>query len=159
MNGEQKLFVVVGLDKTFKDCAMKSTTAEEIDRIKHWNTVLDKDIDTSSVSSGSVNNTQSKESRTCKYCKREFSGVSNLNKHINGVHRRIRPFVCHKCGSAFQYKSMLKNHENSVHLGIRPYECSHCTKRFTDKSNRSKHMNNLHNFSGLQNVRKKEQMK
>lgn len=126
---------------------MKSAVAEETDRKRHWNTILhEKDLDFSSISSGSIPNLQSKESKTCPICRQDFSGVSNLNKHINGVHRKIKPFKCQKCEARFQYKSGLVSHENSVHLRIKPHRCWHCGKLFSDKSNMNKHASNLHRF-------------
>lgn len=134
-------------------------------RVRHWNTVLNRsDTLSGNDTRGSVSQIQSnsvvekktekkeydatirssKETKICKVCGRTLSGVSNLNRHIKGVHERHRPHACLRCGRCFSYPSHLFQHQKSVHLKLKPFPCNICTKRFSDKSNLSKHKAHVH---------------
>ncbi|KAK9885211.1 hypothetical protein WA026_010716 [Henosepilachna vigintioctopunctata] len=58
----------------------------------------------------------------CHVCKREYSGVSNLRRHIKKFHPNIPPpyqekkdypFTCEECGKNFSYMRNFKSHKKS----------------------------------------------
>lgn len=59
-------------------------------------------------------------------------------RHINGVHKKLKPHECDQCNKAFAQKANLIRHKR-VHSGEKPYSCKLCRKRF-----REKHHLNMH---------------
>ena len=37
----------------------------------------------------------------CKYCSKQFTQSCNLTKHINQVHKKLRPYTCYHCHHSF----------------------------------------------------------
>lgn len=67
----------------------------------------------------------------CQLCNREFT---NLRKHEQVVHERIRPFSCDIDGKGFAKMHGLIRHIEAVHLNLTPFSCSQCTKKFKEAS-------------------------
>lgn len=57
-----------------------------------------------------------KKTIRCEKCHASFFINADYNKHINQVHRKIRPYECHKCGHYFCQRSTLTHHL-SQHTG------------------------------------------
>mmetsp|Transcript_18193 Transcript_18193/g.18245 ORF Transcript_18193/g.18245 Transcript_18193/m.18245 type:complete len:187 (+) Transcript_18193:26-586(+) len=55
-----------------------------------------------------------------------------------------KSYSCNRCSSSFRRKPDLKRHVNSVHKGLRPYICKTCSKTFTTSGNMRKHTRKLH---------------
>ena len=60
--------------------------------------------------------------------------IRTLVKHINKVHRGIRPFMCDVCGQAYGEESELRTHI-ARHNTIKQYHCSQCNYATHDKGN------------------------
>lgn len=56
----------------------------------------------------------------CSECQKSFSRNSDLQKHIDAVHKGLRPYECITCQKRFSQKSSLKRHREAVHEG-EPY--------------------------------------
>ena len=52
----------------------------------------------------------------CPYCHKFFA--AKLNRHINGVHLKLRPYRCNFCDATFTQAGNRATHMGSVH-GVR----------------------------------------
>ena len=70
----------------------------------------------------------------CKFCKKSFSAVSQLNRHDKVVHgsfdAALAPFGCNKCPAVFVSEMKLSSHRTAVHKisENRTFECKSCGK-------------------------------
>ena len=46
----------------------------------------------------------------CNYCHKTFRLWRDLDGHVNNVHLKIRPYVCHKCKKGYGQKRTLQMH-------------------------------------------------
>ena len=46
----------------------------------------------------------------CLQCKRSFGSKLILQVHINGFHKKLKPFECQECLGKFSHKQALNNH-------------------------------------------------
>lgn len=111
----------------------------------------------------------------CKFCDKVFNHYSNMNAHINKLHKEKKvqckqcskmfayqyelrehmfvhqsggvesKFKCRFCDKYFQRSTTLKNHEQTTHLGIKRFKCEICNKQFGTKFNMKVHIEKLHN--------------
>ena len=51
----------------------------------------------------------------CHICNKQLKRKSEIPRHIDLVHKKLRPFKCSYCDAAFAKKVYLKNHENKAH--------------------------------------------
>lgn len=127
---------------------------------EHWNIVLGSDdsVETQVKDSTDLNTVaenvslrreRERERKKCDDCGSLFAGTSSLNKHIRGVHLKLRPHPCSACHKSFLHISALETHFRSVHLRLQPFKCPHCYRNFSDKSNMRKHIFKVH-FPSLQ---------
>lgn len=82
----------------------------------------------------------------CDICKALFRRKSYLRKHVNAVHKKLKPYKCLICDKAFGYKGARAKHHRTIHLGQKPYACPEptCDMRFSEKGNMKKHYRNRH---------------
>ena len=50
------------------------------------------------------------EELKCKFCHKEFSKKSKLNRHITETHLNVYAFTCTLCDKTFKRKSHLNRH-------------------------------------------------
>ncbi|BHF70830.1 hypothetical protein SprV_0401388300 [Sparganum proliferum] len=86
----------------------------------------------------------------CPDCLKSFSRNSDLQKHIDAVHKGLRPYKCSTCQMLFSQKSSLKRHVEAVHEGIKAFQCLHCESRFSYDIHLKRHMRSKHNVASLQ---------
>nr|XP_026483321.1 zinc finger protein 660-like [Vanessa tameamea] len=87
----------------------------------------------------------------CHTCGNSFNDITNLNKHITAVHKKLKLFKCTFCSKEFAANKNLKIHTR-IHTGERPYKCKTCDKAFISSSNLGKHENKHENkkkFGGI----------
>ncbi|XP_017091330.2 zinc finger protein weckle [Drosophila bipectinata] len=74
-----------------------------------------------------------KQDNCCPHCNKNFTTVGTLKRHIEGVHKQIKPYECALCGKGFKYLTGLKEHK-LVHTDDCPFECPVCRRRFKNKA-------------------------
>ena len=97
--------------------------ASELPKIKHQNTVHG--------------------GQKCKHCDKRFPAGWALKNHIQLVHEKKKPHICHKCGEGFSSKSSMVNHIFDSHKEEELpniYECfKKCKQLFPCKKLRDRH--------------------
>ena len=60
-----------------------------------------------------------------------------LTRHVNRLHKQVKPYLCPHCGKAFYDSWNMKNHVKKLHLGedlkrergpTEMLQCEHCGK-------------------------------
>ncbi|KAH8267342.1 hypothetical protein KR018_011798, partial [Drosophila ironensis] len=74
-----------------------------------------------------------KRDNSCPHCDRKFTTPGTLKRHVEGVHKQIKPYACDLCGKGFKYITGLKDHK-LVHTDDCPFECPVCQRRFKNKA-------------------------
>jgi uncharacterized Zn-finger protein len=59
--------------------------------------------------------------KQCDICKKYFSDSKCLKKHVQAVHSRLKPYICHVCNHQSARKAMLEMHMRQ-HTGEKPYK-------------------------------------
>ena len=85
-----------------------------------------------------------KEPRECPECDRVFTFKSELKRHIEVVHLKIKSHKCDQCGKGFSQKCMLDDHINAVHLKKREHQCQDCGSSFARLSQLNRHISAVH---------------
>ena len=85
-----------------------------------------------------------KEPRECPECDRVFTFKSELKRHIEVVHLKIKSHKCDQCGKGFSQKCMLDDHVNAVHLKKREHQCQDCGSSFARLSQLNRHISAVH---------------
>ncbi|CAG9326214.1 unnamed protein product [Blepharisma stoltei] len=82
----------------------------------------------------------------CPYkgCGLRYSKNSNLHRHVNTFHLKIR-FVCEKCGKKVTSAQSLKDH-GYFHSRAKPYICKICGERYRQISQLSVHRRKYHPY-------------
>lgn len=78
----------------------------------------------------------------CKKCKKSFSRVSLLNRHMK-LHLGIKPYQCTVCGWRFLQSYNLKKH--LLTHGPKSLRCSQCKASFIDRGQLKTHVLRKHN--------------
>jgi uncharacterized Zn-finger protein len=60
----------------------------------------------------------------CSICEKNFVVKNSLQRHINSVHEKIKPYQCSICEKNFAQKHHLQKHIESVHGEMKPHKCS-----------------------------------
>merc|ERR1719367_2430448 len=81
----------------------------------------------------------------CKKCKKSFSRVSLLNRHMK-LHLGIKPYQCTVCGWRFLQSYNLKKH--LLTHGPKSLRCSQCKASFIDRGQLKTHVLRKHNNKG-----------
>ena len=84
----------------------------------------------------------------CDQCNQTFSCPANTQRHINGVHLKIK-IPCDYCGREFTQESNLKTHIDQVHDRKRQ-ECSICPFMAITSSKLQEHMKNEHKATSVE---------
>eukprot|EP00173_Palmaria_palmata_P000152 Plantae.Rhodophyta-Palmaria_palmata.ctg10702.p1 GENE.Plantae.Rhodophyta-Palmaria_palmata.ctg10702~~Plantae.Rhodophyta-Palmaria_palmata.ctg10702.p1 ORF type:complete len:200 (+),score=7.06 Plantae.Rhodophyta-Palmaria_palmata.ctg10702:25-600(+) len=82
----------------------------------------------------------------CSSCENAFARKSDMTKHYDCVHLRLRPSKCLLCPSAFFFRKDLAKHIKTVHEKRRDYMCHipSCQRRFGKREHLKRHMIALH---------------
>ena len=67
------------------------------------------------------------DQNSCSICGKTFQMKSNLNKHMQIVHEKLRPFPCGVCGKMFPTAQAFKIHNDHTLILFFGHvrECSH----------------------------------
>ena len=85
-----------------------------------------------------------KELKECPECEKEFNFQSELKRHIEVVHLKVRKYKCDQCGKGFAQKCMLDDHINAVHLKKKEHQCQSCGYSFARLSQLTRHVSAVH---------------
>nr|XP_018912773.1 PREDICTED: zinc finger protein 260-like [Bemisia tabaci] len=79
--------------------------------------------------------------KVCKICSKTYADSKCLKKHIQAVHRKMKPYVCNICGHQSAKKAMMQIHIRS-HTGEKPYACTveGCSYRTGDHNSLRRHL-------------------
>ena len=82
------------------------------------------------------------EQRACPTCDRIFKTTRDLDRHITGVHDKVR-FKCEECAQNFSRRENLKKHINFKHNGIIA-KCDQCDYEARNSSKVELHKMSMH---------------
>ncbi|XP_060597196.1 uncharacterized protein LOC132751100 isoform X2 [Ruditapes philippinarum] len=77
----------------------------------------------------------------CEQCKKIFSSVNALQRHIKDMHEEHPRVPCPICGKMFKNEGNVQRH-SKIHVG--PFTCPHCVKVFTDRIEYYEHIKSEH---------------
>ena len=78
----------------------------------------------------------------CDKCEKSFTRKSDLTRHIQSVHDKIR-YNCNQCAKSFSERGTLKRHIKSAHENVR-YNCDKCDKSFAQNGDLNRHIKFVH---------------
>ena len=67
-----------------------------------------------------------------------------MKRHIDCVHRKLKPHACQLCELAFSRKDKLKRHISNIHFHEKPFSCHHCDHRTSRKERMRQHLLTVH---------------
>ncbi|KAF5275085.1 hypothetical protein FQA39_LY07022 [Lamprigera yunnana] len=79
-----------------------------------------------------------KFNQSCAICDKVFSNRRQMKVHMDGVHNKIKPFLCNYCGYKGASKSALKMHIRQ-HTGEKPFSCDSCEYTTADHNSLRRH--------------------
>ena len=115
-----------------------------------------------------------KNTQTCNICQKTFYKFSNLKRHKETVHLKIKKYNCEICEQPFHSQAdirkhcqrihskdvikcdmcpkvvarlYLKQHMNLVHHGLYGIDCDYCDTSFTSKVGMKKHIKKIHKIT------------
>ena len=87
---------------------------------------------------------RTKKQFQCEICNKAFPTESKLNRHVSGVHFKLKNHPCHLCEKKFSENHHLKQHVDMVHHGIKNFACEICEKLFARTQDLKNHRLNVH---------------
>jgi len=75
----------------------------------------------------------------CHHCDYNAQTISELKKHIKGMHNPEGPLKCGLCGFETNWEKTFKNHILQKHGGKGLFQCTHCKYKALSKKDLSKH--------------------
>ena len=88
----------------------------------------------------------------CKFCRKRFSTVHSLKRHIHTVHEGNKDYKCESCSKSFFQSGSLNKHTYTVHEGHRDFKCKFCGKSFSQEGTLKIHINTVHENEKNMNV-------
>ena len=73
------------------------------------------------------------QTNNIKLLKDLFNFRQTLKKHVDAVHRGLKPFLCDICCFATATKSSLMSHTAAVHDKLKPFQCDYCSYKSNTK--------------------------
>ena len=91
----------------------------------------------------------------------------SVNRNLESIHKRKKPWKCQLCPSSFPVKIQLKNHVKWVHDKIKTEKCSICEVTFARKGDLNNHYKKVHfdegefelNFGPSATLKKQKEVK
>ena len=88
----------------------------------------------------------------CESCEKYFSSAFNLQRHFEGVHKKIKNHLCDSCDTKFQFKCELMKHIRSKHEKSEPQICKFCEQSFSNRPNLKRHIATFMKIKEMNNV-------
>lgn len=87
---------------------------------------------------------------TCTICQKKFSTWHSAYQHMDHIHYKIKPFICHECGKQFRSQKEVDEHLLR-HENNKPYSCDLCKKRFPSRISIRQHiiLNHIESVEGI----------
>ena len=89
---------------------------------------------------------------SCPDCGKVMSHRASLQRHINDVHLKLKPWKCQLCSTTFTRKRNLVNHVKMLHVAKRSVVCRFCGASFSNDSHRTLHEQKAHSKRGSPNI-------
>ena len=80
----------------------------------------------------------------CEKCPTKFCFPSELKKHNDIKHLKLRALECQICGKKYGTRGTLTMHTKVVHLNILPFQCPQCLLKCTSKHLLDTHCQAVH---------------
>ena len=90
----------------------------------------------------------------CTQCGKNFGRKIELKKHISMVHQKLKPYQCPLCNKSFGSKMHLQVHQNGVHEKLNPFQCQDCQGTFRKKQSLNNHMPRCRKSSSIKTLQK-----
>lgn len=79
----------------------------------------------------------------CDQCDWAFTFKDRLDRHMLGVHAKLKPHSCDICGKSFSHRRDLERHKET-HIEKNLCFCEECDKGFKSVRYLNKHLKNVH---------------
>jgi hypothetical protein len=76
----------------------------------------------------------------CSICYNEFKQKQGLQRHVQAIHEKQKPFKCLFCEKYFARNNRMNQHVKSVHEKQKPFRCQICKKDFASNDNMKFHL-------------------
>ncbi|XP_021966567.1 gastrula zinc finger protein XlCGF7.1-like [Folsomia candida] len=80
---------------------------------------------------------------SCDECDKAFTSNANLGSHKKRIRGGLKDIACPECTKMFGRKGAMERHVKGVHAKIR-HPCPHCDQTFTRKGSLGTHFKKLH---------------
>lgn len=77
----------------------------------------------------------------------QYIGLTKLLRAIELKEICDKPYICTICGNTFSLLSNLTKHIDEVHYKMRPFECHHCNRKFSRRHSVKRHIQLKHDFN------------
>ena len=125
--------------RTFTRCSVLKKHLED----EHAD-YADEELHREQGSTGEESSGSSDRKLECRYCRKKFSCVRNVQRHQTFSEvSEMKRYKCSKCPKELNSKNYLVIHMR-LHSGERPIKCMLCQERFVDTSSLRKHERRYH---------------